>query len=86
MAVFFGFKSCYDADPDWASSTRPSGHTGGHGFWSTGRGYSGGSSGGSHGGHGYFFHSSGSRSSSGGSHFSGTSRGGFGSSGHAAGS
>jgi hypothetical protein len=67
MAVFFGFKSCYDADADWASSTQPSG--------------------GSHGSHGYFFHSSGARGySGGGSHFSGTSRGGFGSSGHAAGS
>jgi hypothetical protein len=69
MAVFFGFKSCYEADDDWASSTQPSDgryHSSGGHYWSSGsRGYSGGSSG---------------------SHFSGTSRGGFGSSGHFAGS
>jgi hypothetical protein len=69
MAVFFGFKSCYDADPDWASATQPSGSGGGgyHGghYWSSG--YRGGGS-----------------SRGGRSHFSGTSRGGFGASGHAA--
>jgi len=71
IAVFFGFKSCYEADENesWSSTTQPSGsgsHTSGGHYWSSGsRGYSGGSSG---------------------SHFSGTSRGGFGSSGHFAGS
>ena len=69
MAVLFGFKSCYEADEDWASTTQPSGdgyHRSGTHYWASGsRGYRGGSSG---------------------SHFSGTSRGGFGSSGHFAGS
>jgi len=78
IAVFFGFKSCYDeADADWTSTTQP-GYGGGgtgshspgyHSYWSSGHSYGG------YGGYG--------RSS--GSHFSGTSRGGFGSSGHAAG-
>ena len=72
IAVFFGFKSCYEADEDWSlATTQPSGgggaSHGGHYYWGSSRGYSG------------------SRSS--GSHFSGgTSRGGFGSSGHFAGS
>ena len=69
VAVFFGFKSCYDADHSGYVSTQPSsgsggGRYGGSHYWSSGsRGYSGSSSG---------------------SHASGTSRGGFGSSGHAA--
>ena len=78
IAVFFGFKSCYEAQETWdnddslAATTQP-----------------GGSSSGSHGGTHYWYSGSrgysGSHSSSSGSHFGGgTSRGGFGSSGHAA--
>jgi len=75
IAVFFGFKSCYDeADADWTSTTQP-------GYGGSGTGYH------SPGYHSYWSsgHSYGGYGRSSGSHFSGTSRGGFGASGHAAG-
>ena len=47
VAVFFGFKSCYDANDGSYSTTQPSGH-GAHGGYYHGSRGAGGSSSGSH--------------------------------------